>query len=102
MRVWTPPPVDPPLPFHHPTQGSPDAPQCGFSNMACRILDAYGIEYGSRNVLADPEVREGVKAFSEWPTIPQVFVGGEFVGGADILMSMHQSGELEKALEKVK
>ena len=95
------PPVDP-SPLHHPTQGSPDAPQCGFSNMACRILDAYGIEYGSRNVLADPEVREGVKAFSEWPTIPQVFVGGEFVGGADILMSMHQSGELEKALEKVK
>lgn len=90
------------LPDHPQTQGSPDAPQCGFSNMACRILDAYGVPYGSRNVLADPALREGVKAFSEWPTIPQVFVAGEFVGGADILMSMHQSGELEKALEKVK
>ena len=70
--------------------------------MACRILDAYGVPYGSRNVLADPEVREGVKKFTEWPTIPQVFVAGEFVGGADILMSMHQSGELEKALGKLK
>ena len=70
--------------------------------MACRILDAYGVPFGSRNVLADPALREGVKAFSEWPTIPQVFVAGEFVGGADILMSMHQSGELAKELEKVK
>ena len=70
--------------------------------MACRILDAYGVAYGSRNVLADPALRDGVKEFSEWPTIPQVFVKGEFVGGADILMSMHQSGELEKALEGVK
>ena len=83
-------------------QGDPEAPQCGFSNMACRILDAYGVVYGSRNVLADPALRDGVKEFSEWPTIPQVFVKGEFVGGADILMSMHQSGELEKALEGVK
>ena len=80
-------------------QGDPEAPQCGFSNMACRILDAYGVQYGSRNVLADPALRDGVKEFSDWPTIPQVFVKGEFVGGADILMSMHQSGELEKALE---
>lgn len=79
-------------------QGSPDAPQCGFSNMACRVLDAYGVQYGSRNVLADPALREGVKAFSDWPTIPQVYVSGEFVGGADILMAMHQSGELAKAL----
>ena len=81
-----------------PPQGSPDAPQCGFSNMACRVLDAYGVPYGSRNVLADPALRDGVKAFSDWPTIPQVYVAGEFVGGADILMAMHQSGELAKAL----
>jgi monothiol glutaredoxin len=74
---------------------------CGFSNMACRILDAYEVEYGSRDVLADPDVREGVKAFTHWPTIPQIFIGGEFVGGSDILMQMHQSGELQKQLEKL-
>lgn len=69
--------------------------------MACRILDAYGVSYGSRNVLADPALREAIKEFSSWPTIPQCYVGGEFVGGADILMSMHQSGELEKVLAEV-
>ena len=72
--------------------------RCGFSNMAVRGLDAYGGEYGSRNVLEDPELREGIKAFSEWPTIPQVFVRGEFIGGSDILVQMHQDGELEEAL----
>ena len=69
---------------------------CGFSNMACRVLDAYGLKYGSRDVLADPAVREGIKKFSGWPTIPQVFVKGDFIGGSDILMEMHKSGELEK------
>jgi len=77
-------------------KGTPDAPMCGFSNMACRILDAYGVKYGSANVLADPQLREGIKSFTQWPTIPQVFVDGEFVGGSDILMSMHNSGELPK------
>jgi monothiol glutaredoxin len=75
---------------------------CGFSNMACRVLDAYGLAYGSRDVLSDPLVREGVKKFSGWPTIPQVYVKGEFVGGSDILMEMHKSGELEKLAEEVK
>jgi monothiol glutaredoxin len=75
---------------------------CGFSNMACRVLDAYGLQYGSRDVIADPSVREGIKKFSGWPTIPQVFVNGEFVGGSDILMEMHKSGELEKLAEQVK
>jgi monothiol glutaredoxin len=75
---------------------------CGFSNMACRVLDAYGLRYGSRDVLSDPAVREGVKKFSGWPTIPQVFVKGEFVGGSDILMEMHKSGELEKLAGEVK
>lgn len=73
---------------------------CGFSSMAVRILDAYGVQYGSRNVLADPDVRDGIKQYTSWPTIPQVFIGGEFVGGSDILLSMHQSGELKDALEK--
>lgn len=74
---------------------------CGFSNMACRILDAYGLKYGSSNVLADAGVREGIKKFTDWPTIPQVFVKGEFVGGSDVLMEMHNSGELGKLVESM-
>lgn len=58
--------------------------------------DAAGVEYSSRNVLTDPDLREGVKKFSEWPTIPQVYIDGEFVGGSDILMGMHENGELNK------
>ena len=81
-------------------KGIPEAPMCGFSNMACRILDAYGVDYGSRNVLEDPELREGVKKYTHWPTIPQVFIKGEFVGGSDILLQMHQKGELEEAFKK--
>ena len=80
-------------------KGVPEAPQCGFSNMVCRILDAYEVEYGSRNVLEDPEIRQGIKDYTQWPTIPQVFMDGEFVGGCDILMEMHKSGELEDALK---
>eukprot|EP00898_Chlorokybus_atmophyticus_P000487 jgi/Chlat1/1439/Chrsp12S01999 len=83
-------------------KGVPDAPQCGFSNLVCRILDAYGAEYSSRNVLEDPDLRTGIKSFSKWPTVPQVFINGEFVGGSDILMQMHQSGELESLLEKAR
>jgi len=81
-------------------KGVPEAPQCGFSNMVCRILDAYGVEYGSRNVLEDVEVRQGIKDYTQWPTIPQIFVDGEFVGGCDILMEMHKSGELEEVLKE--
>lgn len=77
-------------------KGNPEAPMCGFSSMVCKILDAYGVDYSSRNVLTDPDIREGVKKFSEWPTIPQVYIDGEFVGGSDILMGMHESGELRK------
>jgi len=77
-------------------KGVPEAPMCGFSNTVVRILDAYGVDFESRNVLADPDLREGIKAFTNWPTIPQVFVDGEFVGGCDILMGMHESGELGK------
>lgn len=81
-------------------KGVPTQPMCGFSNMAARILDAYGVEYGSRDVLSDPELREGIKEYTMWPTIPQVFIEGEFVGGSDILMEMHKSGELEQKLLK--
>jgi len=80
-------------------KGIPDMPQCGFSNMVCRILDTYDIEYGSRNVLEDMEVRQGVKDYTSWPTIPQIFVDGEFVGGCDILMEMHKNGELEEIIK---
>ncbi|WIA19076.1 hypothetical protein OEZ85_003730 [Tetradesmus obliquus] len=82
-------------------KGSPDSPQCGFSNMACRILDAYNFQYGSRNVLADASIREGIKSFTGWPTIPQVFVRGEFIGGSDILMEMHKAGELATLAEEL-
>lgn len=83
-------------------KGVPEAPMCGFSNMACRILDAHEVAYGSRDVLADPELREGIKTYTHWPTIPQVFIGGEFVGGSDILLQMHQNGELKTSLDAVR
>jgi len=77
-------------------QGYPDFPQCGFSGNVCRVLDAYEVKYGSRNVLEDPELREGIKEYTKWPTIPQIFVDGEFVGGHDVLMQMHHDGTLEE------
>merc|ERR1712178_330223 len=79
-------------------KGVPEAPQCGFSMTVCRILDFYGAKYGSRNVLADQDIREGIKNYTSWPTIPQVFIDGEFVGGCDIMISMHEEGELASAL----
>mmetsp|Transcript_26836 Transcript_26836/g.58532 ORF Transcript_26836/g.58532 Transcript_26836/m.58532 type:complete len:161 (+) Transcript_26836:71-553(+) len=82
-------------------KGVPEAPKCGFSNMACRILDAYGVKYGAADVLADPALREGIKKYTNWPTIPQVFVKSEFIGGADILYNMHESGDLGKLLEPI-
>jgi monothiol glutaredoxin len=81
-------------------KGAPTAPQCGFSASASGILSSYGKPYAHVNVLADPDVREGVKSYTSWPTIPQVFVGGEFVGGADILKQLHDSGELKAMIEK--
>lgn len=79
-------------------KGDPAAPLCGFSNMACQILNAYGVAYATRNVLADPELREAIKKFSSWPTIPQLYINGEFVGGSDILMGLHKSGDLKALL----
>lgn len=79
-------------------KGVPAAPMCGFSMTVCRILDFYGATYGSRNVLDDPDIRQGIKEFTSWPTIPQVFIDGEFVGGCDIMISMHEEGELASAL----
>lgn len=79
-------------------KGSPDAPQCGFSAKAVGALDATGARYAHVNVLADPEIREGIKVFGDWPTIPQLYVNGELVGGADIITQMAGSGELHAAL----
>eukprot|EP00756_Hemistasia_phaeocysticola_P006651 Hpha_TRINITY_DN13937_c0_g1::TRINITY_DN13937_c0_g1_i1::g.35709::m.35709/K07390/grxD, GLRX5; monothiol glutaredoxin len=75
-------------------KGEPESPRCGFSSRTVELLKAYGIAFTSYNVLAHPAVREGVKEISGWPTIPQFFVKGEFVGGCDLLMEMHQSGDL--------
>ena len=81
-------------------KGTPQMPQCGFSAMAVQALQACGVSsFATVNVLADPEVREGIKQYANWPTIPQLYVNGEFVGGSDILREMYQSGELQKLLE---
>jgi monothiol glutaredoxin len=80
-------------------KGSPTAPQCGFSASAAGILQGYGKPFAHVNVLADPDIREGVKSYTNWPTIPQVFIKGEFVGGADILRQLHDSGELKTMIE---
>lgn len=77
-------------------KGTPNFPQCGFSSAVIQILDYLGVDYGSENVLADPAIRQGVKDFSDWPTIPQLYVRGEFVGGCDIIREMFESGELKK------
>jgi monothiol glutaredoxin len=79
-------------------KGTPDFPQCGFSGQVVQILNYLGVDYQSANVLADPELREGIKAYTNWPTIPQLYVKGEFVGGADIVREMFQAGELQTHL----
>ena len=80
-------------------KGNKLMPQCGFSNNVVQILNSLGIEYSTFDVLSDFEVREGIKEYSNWPTIPQVYVKGEFIGGSDILISMYNSGELKEKLE---
>ncbi|XP_045592214.1 uncharacterized monothiol glutaredoxin ycf64-like [Procambarus clarkii] len=82
-------------------KGTPDMPRCGFSNAVVQILRMHGVDYDAHNVLTDETVRQGIKEYSEWPTIPQVFVNGEFIGGCDILLQMHQNGELIEELQKV-
>ena len=76
-------------------KGTPQMPMCGFSGQVVQILDYLGVEYKGVNVLANEEIRQGVKEFSNWPTIPQLYVKGEFVGGSDIVKEMFQSGELK-------
>jgi monothiol glutaredoxin len=82
-------------------KGSPDFPQCGFSANAVQILRACGAsEIFTVNVLESPEIRQGIKDYANWPTIPQLYINGEFVGGSDIMTEMFKSGELKKLLEK--
>ncbi len=75
-------------------KGTPTFPMCGFSAATIEVFNEIGVPYETVDVLTDPEIREGIKRFSEWPTIPQVYVKGEFVGGCDIIREMHASGEL--------
>lgn len=82
-------------------KGSPDFPQCGFSGRAVQILEACGAQFGSADVLMDPELREGIKAYSNWPTIPQLYIQGDLIGGSDIMTEMYQSGELKEKIDAV-
>ena len=76
-------------------KGTPTFPQCGFSSVVVQVLDYLGVDYQAVNVLEDQDVREGIKAYSDWPTIPQLYVKGEFVGGCDIVKEMFEAGELK-------
>ena len=80
-------------------KGSKQFPACGFSNAVVQILKKEGVEFETFNILADPEVRQGLKEYSNWPTYPQLYVGGKFVGGCDIVTEMHQNGELASVLK---
>jgi monothiol glutaredoxin len=80
-------------------KGSKLMPQCGFSNNVVQILNTLGVTYETVDVLSDPEIRQGIKDYSNWPTIPQVYVNGEFLGGSDILIDLYQKGELQEKIE---
>jgi monothiol glutaredoxin len=79
-------------------KGTPLFPQCGFSSKAISILDHLNVEYATVDVLQDMEIRQGIKEYSDWPTVPQLYVKGEFLGGSDIMMEMYEAGELQDAL----
>lgn len=79
-------------------KGSPKFPQCGFSNLATQILDACNAQYVAVDVLQDQAIREGIKQYANWPTIPQLYVNGEFLGGSDIMRALYESGELQALL----
>jgi len=79
-------------------KGTPESPQCGFSAQVVSILQSYDTDFKSFNVLDDEDIRQGIKEYSDWPTVPQLYVNGEFVGGCDVMTEMHQSGDLKKVL----
>jgi monothiol glutaredoxin len=80
-------------------KGNKLMPQCGFSNNVVQILNSLGVPFETVDVLSDYEIRQGIKEYSDWPTIPQVYVNGEFIGGSDIMISLYQSGQLQEKLE---
>ncbi|MBE9157509.1 Grx4 family monothiol glutaredoxin [Nodosilinea sp. LEGE 06152] len=80
-------------------KGNKLMPQCGFSNNVVQILNVLGVPFETVDVLADPEIRQGIKEYSNWPTIPQVYINGEFVGGSDILIELYQNGKLQEMVE---
>ena len=81
-------------------KGNREMPQCGFSARVVQILDSYDIMYETVDVLMDPEIRQGIKDYSNWPTIPQLYVNGEFIGGCDICIELYQSGDLESIVNQ--
>ena len=81
-------------------KGTPQAPMCGFSAQAVKILGSLGVEFDSFDVLSDNEIRQGVKEYSNWPTIPQLYIDGELVGGCDIMTELYRKGELQKLVAK--
>jgi monothiol glutaredoxin len=81
-------------------KGTPVFPQCGFSSMVSQVLSHIGVEFKGVDVLAEPTLRDGIKSFSDWPTIPQLYVKGEFVGGCDIVKEMYENGELQELFKK--
>lgn len=83
-------------------KGTPDFPQCGFSATAVRALNAVGAKFESVNIFEEPELREALKQYSDWPTYPQLYVNGELVGGCDIIVEMYNSGELQKIVSEAK
>ena len=80
-------------------KGTPDFPQCGFSSRTVQALQACGAEFAAVDVLADDDVRQGIKDFSQWPTVPQLYINGEFIGGCDIVMDMYENGSLKEKLQ---
>jgi monothiol glutaredoxin len=80
-------------------KGNKLMPQCGFSNNVVQILNTLGVPFETIDVLSDPEIRQGIKEYSSWPTIPQVYINGEFLGGSDILIELYQKGELQEKVE---
>ena len=81
-------------------KGTPLFPQCGFSSRAVAILEHLGVDFGSVDVLQDMDIRQGIKSYSDWPTIPQLYVKGEFIGGSDIMMEMFEAGELHQLMDE--
>lgn len=79
-------------------KGTPDAPQCGFSMRVVELLKSLGVDFGSFDILTDDDIRQGIKEYAQWPTLPQLYIKGKFIGGCDITEQLHASGELQKLL----